>query len=80
MDSKRPALMFVLGLAPRKIGGIEKFMRHFVIALDAAGWDSILCFDGPIATEFREFISSPYVTIESLDNQGHLVLACAGEL
>jgi glycosyltransferase involved in cell wall biosynthesis len=80
MDSKRPALMFVLGLAPRKIGGIEKFMRHFVIALDAAGWDSILCFDGPIATEFREFISSPYVTIESLDNQGHLGLACAGEL
>ena len=51
-----------------------------MIALDAAGWDSILCFDGSIATEFREYISSLYVTIESLDNQGHLGLACAGEL
>jgi glycosyltransferase involved in cell wall biosynthesis len=72
--------MFVLGLAPQKIGGLEKFIRYFVIALDAAGWDSILCFDGPIATEFREYIAYPYVTIESLDNQGYLGLACAGEL
>jgi glycosyltransferase involved in cell wall biosynthesis len=72
--------MFVLGLAPQKIGGGEKFLRHLAIALDAAGWDSVLCFDGPIAADFREYISSPYVTIESLDNQGHLGLACAGKL
>ena len=72
--------MFVLGLAPQKIGGIEKFLRHFVVALDAAGWDSVLCFDGPIAAEFREYISSPSVMIESLDNQGRLGLACAAEL
>jgi hypothetical protein len=72
--------MFVLGLAPQKIGGIEKFLRHMVVALDAAGWDSVLCFDGPIAAEFREYIASPNVMVESLDNQGHLGLACAGEL
>jgi glycosyltransferase involved in cell wall biosynthesis len=78
-DRSRPRLIFVLGLAPQKIGGIEKFLRHFVIALDAAGWDSVLCFDGPIAAEFREYISSPSVTIESLDNQGRLGLACAGK-
>lgn len=80
MASKRPVLMYVLGLAPQKIGGIEKFLRYFVIALDAAGWDSVLCFDGPIADEFRAYISCSYVTIESLDNQGRLGLACAGEL
>jgi glycosyltransferase involved in cell wall biosynthesis len=79
-DRSRPRLIFVLGLAPQKIGGIEKFLRHFTIALDAAGWDSVLCFDGPIANEFREYISSPPVMIESLDNQGHLGLACAGKL
>lgn len=79
-DRTRPRLMFVLGLAPQKIGGIEKFLRHLVIELDAAGWDSVLCFDGPIAAEFREYIASPNVMIESLDNQGHLGLACAGEL
>jgi glycosyltransferase involved in cell wall biosynthesis len=76
----RPRLIYVLGLAPRKIGGIEKFLRHFVTTLGAAGWDSILCFDGLISTEFREYIACPYVTIESLDNQGYLGLACAGEL
>jgi glycosyltransferase involved in cell wall biosynthesis len=72
--------MYVLGLAPQKIGGLEKFLRHFVIVLDAAGWDSVLCFDGPIADEFREYISSPNVAIESLNHQGNLGLACAGEL
>jgi len=72
--------MFVLGLSPQKIGGIEKFLRHLVTALDAVGWDSVLCFDGPIADEFRKYVSSPNVIIESLDNQAHLGLACAGEL
>jgi glycosyltransferase involved in cell wall biosynthesis len=72
--------MFVLGLAPQKIGGVEKFLRYFVNALDAAGWDSVLCFDGPIADEFREYIAGPYVTIERLDNQGNMGLACAGQL
>ena len=76
----RPRLMFVLGLAPQKIGGIEKFLRYFSSALDAAGWDSVLCFDGPIALEFRDYIADPHVTIESLDNQGNMGLACAGEL
>jgi glycosyltransferase involved in cell wall biosynthesis len=76
----RPRLMYVLGLAPQKIGGIEKFLRYFVTALDAAGWDAVLCFDGPIADEFREYICFPFVTIESLDGQGNLGLACAGEL
>jgi glycosyltransferase involved in cell wall biosynthesis len=72
--------MFALGLAPQKIGGIEKFLRYFVIALDSAGWDSVLCFDGPIATEFRDYIAGPYVAIESLDNQANLGFSCASEL
>jgi hypothetical protein len=71
--------MYVLGLAPRKLGGVEKFLRHFVIALDVAGWDSVLCFDGSIADEFREYIGFPFVKIESLNNQGQLGMACAGE-
>jgi glycosyltransferase involved in cell wall biosynthesis len=79
-QQSRPRLMYVLGLAPQKIGGIEKFLRYFVLALDAVGWDSVLCFDGPIAAEFREYISGPYVIIESLDNQGNLGLTCAGGL
>lgn len=79
-SSKRPRLMFVLGLAPQKIGGIEKFLRRLVLAMDERGWDTVLCFDGPISGEFREYVGFPCVTVESLDGQGDLGLQCAGEL
>lgn len=72
--------MYVLGISPQKIGGIEKFLRYFVIALDAGGWDSVLCFDGPIAAEFRAYVHFPFVALESLDNQGNLGIACASRL
>ncbi len=72
--------MFVLGLAPQKIGGLEKFLRYFVVALDAAGWDTVLCFDGEISPEFVEYVGFPFVRVESLDHQGDLGMACAGRL
>lgn len=78
--TKRPCLLFALGLAPKKIGGVEKFLRYFVDEMDRAGWDTVLCFDGPIAPMFREYIDGPSVTIEALENQGHLGLGCAGAL
>ena len=76
----RPKLMYVLALAPSKIGGIEKFLRYFAEALDRAGWDAILCFEGQIAPEFRAYIAKPGVTLEVLPHQGELGLACAGAL
>ena len=79
-SAERPKLMFVLGLAPQKIGGIEKFLRHFVLAMDDRGWDTVLCFDGVISSSFREFIGHPSVTIESVDGQANLGFACAGTL
>lgn len=78
--SKRPKLMFVLGLPPTKIGGIERYLRNFASTLNSAGWDSVLCFDGPITQEFREYFCGPFITIERLDNQQGLGLACAGDL
>ena len=76
----RLKLMYVLALAPNKIGGIEKFLRYFAEALDRAGWDVVFCFEGNIAPEFREYIAKPGVTLEMLPNQGNLGLACSGEL
>ncbi len=78
--ASRPKLMYVLALAPGKIGGIEKFLRYFAEALDRAGWDVVLCFEGQIAPAFREYIARPSVTLELLPNQGDLGLACAGAL
>ena len=31
----RARLMFVLGLSPQKIGGVEKFLKFLTISLDA---------------------------------------------
>jgi len=76
----RYCLMFVLGLSPQKIGGVEKFLKFLATSLDAAGWDTVLCFDGPIADQFREYIAGPSVLIERLDNQSPPGLACAGDL
>ena len=73
-------LMFVLGLSPQKIGGVEKFLKFFATALDSAGWDTVLCFDGPTSDQFREYIAGPNVLIERLDNQSPPGLACAGAL
>ncbi len=72
--------MYVLALGPNKIGGVEKFLRYFRDALDRAGWDLVLCFEGAIAPEFREYIAAPGVTLENLPDQGGLGLACAGAL
>ena len=68
----RPCAVFVLGLAPVKIGGIEKFLRLFAQRMDASGWDTVLCFDGAVGEEFRASVAFPFCTIEQVANQGDL--------
>jgi glycosyltransferase involved in cell wall biosynthesis len=72
--------MFVVGMTPTKIGSLERFFQYLAASLDRAGWDTVLCFDGPITAEFDEYFAKPYLTIERLDNQGQLGFACAGAL
>ena len=68
----RPKLMFVFGLATRKVGGMEKFMRYFTLELDRRGWDTVLCFDGLIADNMRDYFHHPAVTLELVDGQKDL--------
>ena len=77
---QRPCAVFVLGLAPVKIGGIEKFLQLFVLRMDAAGWHTVLCFDGPVADEFRASVDFPFCTIEQVAHQGDLGFAASGAL
>ena len=76
----RPCAVFVLGLAPVKIGGIEKFLRLFALRMDEAGWDTVLCFDGVVGDEFRESVAFPFCTVEQVDQQGDLGFAASGAL
>lgn len=79
-SARRPKLMYLLALAPNKIGGIEKFLRYFAEVLDPVGWDVVFCFEGSISPGFREYIHQRNVVLELLPNQGDLGLACAGQL
>ena len=68
----RPKLMFVLGLATQKVGGMEKFLRYFTREMDRRGWDTVLCFDGLIADRIREYLAHPAVTLEFVNEQQDL--------
>lgn len=76
----RPTLVFVLGLAPTKIGGIEKFLRLFVLELDRRGWNTVLCFDGPVADVFRASVDFPCCTLADVPGQENLGFAAASSL
>ena len=75
-----PCAVFVLGLAPVKIGGMEKFLRLFVMRMHRAGWDTVLCFDGPVGEEFRASVDFPCCTIEQVADQGDLGFGAAPAL
>ena len=77
---RRPCLMFVIGMTPTKIGGMEKFLRALAVRLDAEGWDSVLCLDGEISAEFREYFDLPCLTFESVRQQQDLGLGARAEL
>src|SRR5579875_889768 len=65
----RPCLMFVLGMTSTKIGGMEKFLRALCLQMGAAGWHTVLCFDGEPSAQLKEFLELPFVSLESVPHQ-----------
>ena len=76
----RPKIMFVYGLATQKVGGMEKFMWHFLREMDARGWDTVFCFDGMIGDRIREYLNHPAVTLELVNGQKDLGFSAAPAL
>ncbi len=72
--------MYVLGLAPKRIGGMERFLRALAVEMNASGWDCVFCFDGDVSEDFRLYISGLNVSIESVCGQHNLGLGAAGTL
>ncbi len=64
--------MFVLGMSSTKIGGMERFLRGLSVEMDAAGWDTVLCFDGVPPPELEQYLRLPFITLESVPNQDGL--------
>src|SRR5580698_501633 len=63
-QSRRPAVVSVFGVNPRRIGGVEMFARELSRQLDEAGFTSVLSFQWPLAEIVREFLQAPNVKIE----------------
>jgi glycosyltransferase involved in cell wall biosynthesis len=78
--SPRPRLLFVMAMIPTKIGGLEQFLRALTVRLDAAGWDTILCFDGVISAEFQQYFDLPFVTLEVVHGQEGIGLGARRQL
>lgn len=62
------AVVSLLGLSPRYVGGSETYARELSRQLDSHGWKSILCFLEPPSDVVREYLNLPNVSIEIIGN------------
>jgi glycosyltransferase involved in cell wall biosynthesis len=62
------AVVSLLGLSPRYVGGSETYARELSQQLEAHGWKSILCFLEPPSDVVREYLNLPNVSIEIIGN------------
>jgi len=57
-------LLYVVGITPNKIGGVETFLRELAISMDKCGWRLVLCFVAKPTQLVREFLNLPNVDLE----------------
>jgi glycosyltransferase involved in cell wall biosynthesis len=62
--SSQKTIVYILGLKPEKIGGMELFCRAFAKRLLAIGWRVVFCCEGNPAQPVREAINFPNVVWE----------------
>ncbi len=61
-------VLSILGLDPRRIGGLESFARELSRQLGGLGWTSALAFLAPPPEAVRRFLDLPNVTVEVLED------------
>lgn len=58
--------MAVLGVEPRRIGGVEMFARELACQLDRFGWRVVFCFLAEPPEPVRRFLDLPNLSLEVL--------------
>lgn len=61
-----PVAVFVFGIKPSRIGGIEIHTREMATLLGHAGWRVVLCFHQDPTDTVRQYLSLPNVTWDVL--------------
>lgn len=67
-----PTVVSVFGVEPIRIGGTETFARELSSQLNERGWKSVLCFLSEPPDDVREFLASPNVSLEVLEDSINL--------
>ncbi len=66
--SSRNAVVSLLGLSPRYVGGSESYLRELSRQLGEIGWQSIICFLDEPPEVVRRYLELPNVSIEVIQN------------
>jgi glycosyltransferase involved in cell wall biosynthesis len=62
-------MIYVIGISPNKIGGIERFARELASQMSGLGWKLVLCFEALPSARVRKFLDTPNLSIEVLAKQ-----------
>jgi len=68
MTAASPVAVFVFGINPSRIGGIEIHTRQVAAMLGDAGWRVVLCFHREPTGAVRDYLSLPNVIWDALPN------------
>ena len=74
MAIARKSLLYVVGIHPNKVGGIEIFARALAERLDRLGWDVVFCFESLPGGDAKSYLDLPNARFEALADQGRLSL------
>lgn len=62
-------ILFVLGLVPNKVGGVEVLCREFAQQAGELGWQVVYCFEGPPSPQAKHYLQLDNVVLDALPAQ-----------
>ncbi len=62
-------ILFVLGLVPNKVGGVEVLCREFARQAGELGWQVVYCFEGPPSPQAARYLQLHNVVLAVLPAQ-----------
>src|ERR1700733_10735983 len=69
-------LLFLIGVTPDKIGGIERFARELAAQLAETDWKLVLCFEASPTKRVRRFFDKSAVAFEVISGQSFGIKEC----
>lgn len=73
-------ILFVLGLVPNKVGGVEVLCRELARQAADLGWQVIYCFEGPPSPQAAKYLTRNNVVLEVLTVQKGFSAAASWQL